>query len=126
VADPSAPVGVVVEAFLADLARQYRPASTVRAYRSDLSDFARFHAGSLAEVTASVLRSYLATLTGRAPATRARREAALASLLAWAYRAELIDADPMSRIDRTRLPPSAPRPVPTAGSAKIRTKPAVS
>jgi len=119
VADPSAPAGEVIEAFLADLARQDRPASTVRAYRSDLGDFARFHAGSLAEVTASVLRSYLATLTGRAPATRARREAALASLLAWAYRAELIDADPMTRIERTRLPPAPPRPVAPAQVAAV-------
>jgi integrase/recombinase XerD len=112
VPDPSAPVGVVVEAFLTDLARRHRPASTIRAYRSDLSDFARFHAGSLAEVTASVLRSYLATVAGKAPATRARGEAALASLLAWAYRAELIDADPMTRLDRTRIPAVLPRPMP--------------
>jgi len=103
----------VVEDFLTDLARRGRSFNTVRAYRSDLADFARFHPHPLAEATPAVLRSYLATLTGRAPSTRARREAALSSLLAWAYRAELLDADPMSRIDRTRLPPSAPRPVPT-------------
>jgi Phage integrase family len=34
-------------------------------------------------------------------------------LLAWAYRAEIITADPMTRLDRTRLPLSPPRPVPT-------------
>ena len=45
------------------------------------------------------------------PTTRARREAALASLLAWAYRAELIDADPMTRLDRTRIPAFPPRPM---------------
>jgi site-specific recombinase XerD len=102
----------VIAEFLADLARQGRPASTIRAYRSDLADFTRFHPGPLTSVTPAVLRAYLATLAGKAPATRARREAALSSLLAWAYRAELIDADPMTRLDRTGIPASLPRPMP--------------
>lgn len=68
----------------------------------------------MSEVTAGVLREYLATVADKAPATRARREASVAALLAWAYRAELIDADPMTRLERTHLPSSAPRPVPTA------------
>jgi site-specific recombinase XerD len=107
-------------------ARRGRSFNTVRAYRSDLADFARFHPHPLAEATPAVLRSYLATLTGRAPSTRARREAASSSLLAWAYRAELLDADPMSRIDHTRLPPPAPRPVPTGQvTAVLRVIPAI-
>jgi len=85
---------------------------TVRAYRRDLADFTRFHPGPLTSVTPAVLRAYLATLAGKAPTTRARREAALSSLLAWAYRAELIDADPMTRLDRTGIPASLPRPMP--------------
>jgi integrase/recombinase XerD len=110
---PTPAAGDVVAEFLADLARQGRSANTIRAYRSDLGDFTRFHPGPLALVTPAVLRAYLATLADKVPATRARREAALASLLAWAYRAELINADPMTRLDRTRLPTSPPRPMPT-------------
>ena len=53
------------------------------------------------------------------PATRARREAALAALLAWAYRAEMIAADPMTRLDRTHLPASPPRPVPTEAVLRV-------
>ena len=102
----------VVAEFLADLARQGRSANTVRAYRSDLADFTRFHPGPLTSVAPAVLRAYLATLAGKAPTTRARREAALSSLLSWAYRAELIDADPMTRLDRTGIPASLPRPMP--------------
>ncbi|MCA1696622.1 MAG: tyrosine-type recombinase/integrase, partial [Actinobacteria bacterium] len=85
----------------------------MRAYRGDLGDFGRFFAGPIDQITAGVLRDYLGGLADKAPATRARREAALASLLAWAYRAEMIAADPMTRLDRTRLPASLPRPVPT-------------
>jgi site-specific recombinase XerD len=103
----------IVEDFLSDLARAGKSAHTVRAYRGDLGDFARFFAGPIDQITAGVLRAYLGGLAGKAPATRARREAALAALFAWAYRAEMIAADPMTRLDRTRLPASPPRPVPT-------------
>ena len=106
-------MAATVAEFLTDLTRAGKSASTVRAYRSDLSDFARFFTGPIDQTTAGVLRQYLGSVAGKAPATRARREAALASLLAWAYRAEIITADPMTRLDRTRLPLSPPRPVPT-------------
>jgi integrase/recombinase XerD len=103
----------IVEDFLADLARAGKSAHTVRAYRSDLRDFGRFFTGPIERITTGVLRAYLRGLADKAPATRARREAALASLLAWAYRAEMIAANPMTRLDRTHLPVSPPRPVPT-------------
>lgn len=79
----------IVEDFLADLAPAGKSAHTVRAYRAyrgDLRDFARFFTGPIERITAGVLRAYLGGLADKAPATRARREAALASLLAWAYR----------------------------------------
>lgn len=115
---------VTVAEFLTDLTRAGKSANTVRAYRSDLRDFTRFFTGPIDQITAGVLRQYLASVAGKAPATRARREAALASLLAWAYRAEIITADPMTRLDRTRLPLSPPRPVPTEHiEAVLRTIP---
>ena len=43
--------------------------------------------------------------------TRARKQAALASFLTWAYRQELIDANPMGRVERFKLTPPAPRGV---------------
>jgi integrase/recombinase XerD len=106
-------MATIVEDFLTDLARAGKSTHTVRAYRGDLRDFARFFTGPIERITAGVLLAYLGGLADKAPATRARREAALASLLAWAYRAEIIAADPMTRLDRTRLPASPPRPVPT-------------
>jgi integrase/recombinase XerD len=107
------PMVTIVEDFLTDLARAGKSAHTVRAYRSDLRDFTRFFTGPIERITAGVLRAYLGGLADKAPATRARREAALASLFAWAYRAEVIASDPMTRLERTRLPASSPRPVPT-------------
>jgi Phage integrase family len=34
--------------------------------------------------------------------------------MGWAYRADIITADPMTRLDRTQLPIPAPRPIPTS------------
>ena len=73
--------------FLADLSRQGRSVHTLRAYRGDLAAFTRIFDGAPQQVTPRVLREYLATLAGKAPATRARHEASLASFLTWAYRA---------------------------------------
>ena len=101
-----------VDDFLADLARRGRSPNTVRAYRADLADFTRFHAGPPQAITAGNLRDYLAGLDTLAASTRARREASIASFLAWAHKTEVIDADPMTRLDRTRIPVPAPRPVP--------------
>ncbi len=118
------PLATIVADFLTDLTRAGKSSNTVRAYRSDLGDFGRFFTGPIDQVTAGVLRSYLGGLADKAPATRARREAALASLLAWAYRTEIIAADPMTRLDRTHLPASLPRPVPTEHiEAVLRTIP---
>jgi site-specific recombinase XerD len=104
------PIAATVAEFLTDLTRAGKSANTVRTYRNDL---ARFFTGPIDQITAGVLRQYLASVADKAPATRARREAALASLLAWAYRAEIITADLMTRLDRTRPPLSPARPVPT-------------
>jgi integrase/recombinase XerD len=103
-----------IEDFLADLARQGRSVHTLRAYRTDLTAFTRTFAGTPQDITPQILRTYLTTLTDKAPATRARHEASLASWMGWAYRADIITADPMTRLDRTQLPIPAPRPIPTS------------
>jgi integrase/recombinase XerD len=60
-------------------------------------------------ITAEVLRAFFATLAALQPATRARKQAALASFLTWAYQADLIDATPMARVTRVKLDPPNPR-----------------
>ena len=97
--------------FLADLAHANRSPHTRRAYASDLAAFRAYYDGPLPGITADVLRGYFATLSGSAPATRARKQAALASFLSWAYRQELMDADPMGKVERVRLEDPAPRGV---------------
>lgn len=52
----------------------------MRAYRTDLASFTGFYRGPPEAITAAVLRGYFATQTHLAAATRARREATMASL----------------------------------------------
>lgn len=99
----------LIATFLAGLEHENRSPHTRRAYASDLTRFAAFYQGPVEGITADVLRAFFATLTDLQPATRARRQAALASFLAWAYQEELIDAMPMARVKRVKLDPPNPR-----------------
>jgi len=116
---PGLRLGHAVADFLADLAHANRAAATIRAYRTDLASFTAYHRGPPESITPDVLRGYFATLAHLAPATRARHEATLASLLRWAYRQELIAANPMDKLDRVRLPAPAPRGLPAGQVAAI-------
>jgi integrase/recombinase XerC/integrase/recombinase XerD len=67
--------------------------------------------GGIEEIDAGVLRGWLATLTGLAPATQARKQAALAAFCAWCVRQELLDTDPTAHLDRMTVPDREPRGV---------------
>ncbi len=97
--------------FLAELEHANRSPHTLRAYRADLEAFGRFHRGGLESITPDVLRRYFATFSGLTPATRARKQAALASFLGWCYRNDLISSDPMAKVERVRLQPPQPQGV---------------
>ena len=84
---------------------------TRRAYASDLAAFRAYYDGPLPGLTVDVLRGYFDTLSGSAPATRARKQAASASFLSWAYGQDPFDADPMGRVERVQLEYPAPRGV---------------
>ncbi|MGH7748267.1 MAG: tyrosine-type recombinase/integrase, partial [Candidatus Dormibacteria bacterium] len=56
-----------------------------------------------------VLHRFFATFAHLSPATRARKQAALASFLTWAYREALIDASPMARVERVAPDPPQAR-----------------
>ena len=104
----AAPTADVVQAFLTDLEQAGRSVHTRRAYAADL---ALLTAVALAgvDITPSVLRSLFSGMTNLAPATRARRQASVASFTAWAFREELLDADPKGRVARVKLDPPLPR-----------------
>ena len=95
--------------YLQELEHAGRSAHTLRAYRSELARLAAFHPGPARDLDVAVLRRFLATRAKLTAASRARTHAALASFLAWCYRHDHVDADPMARIQRVRVPEPVPR-----------------
>ncbi len=98
-----------ITAFLADLEQAGRGPHTRRAYASDLAQLAAIVPPTLADLTPAALRTFFATQAGLATSTRARRQASVASFCAWAFREELLEADPMGRVARLRSEPPPPR-----------------
>ncbi len=74
----------------------------MRAYRGDLIAFAAHHDGEIGELTAAPIRDYLSEIAGLSAASRKRKRAAVASFCRWAVRHELLDANPMDKIDTIR------------------------
>ncbi|GAA3693728.1 tyrosine recombinase XerC [Zhihengliuella alba] len=83
---------------------QGRSEHTVRAYRSDISSLLAYAtaqgARGLAGIDLGVLRDWMARLhaAGAAPATLARRAAAVRTFFGWAKRDGLIETDPAARL----------------------------
>ena len=104
------PLARHIGAFLTDLSNANASPQTIRAYRGDLIGFSGHHDGDIGELNAVPVRAYLAELAGLAPSTRKRKRAAVASLCKWAVRHELLQANPMDRIDTIKVPKRLPRP----------------
>ncbi|MBB5782335.1 site-specific integrase [Nonomuraea jabiensis] len=81
---------------------------TRRACRGDLIAFAAHHGEEIDALTAVPVRAFLAELAWLAPAGRKRERAAIVSFAKWAVRQELLQANPMDRIDIAKVPKSLP------------------
>jgi site-specific recombinase XerD len=101
----------LVTTFLADLAHANHSSHTCRAYAADLAQLCAFHPGPIQTITADVLRAFFVRHAQLRPATRARKQAAVARFLTWAEQQELLTANPMRKIDRVKLDPLQPRGV---------------
>jgi site-specific recombinase XerD len=99
----------LVTVFLADLAHSNHSPQTCRAYATNLAQFCAFHQGSVQTITAEILRNFFALHFHLLPATRARKQAAVARFLTWVEQQDLLDSNPMRKIDRVKLEPPQPR-----------------
>jgi integrase/recombinase XerD len=105
----SDPLSSLMTDFLAELAHANRSRHTCRAYATDLAQFAAFYRGPVGDITAEVIRGFGATLQRLRPASRARKQAALASFLDWAHRQGHVASDPMALVERIDRDPPRPR-----------------
>lgn len=104
-------IAELADAFLTAHRHTFQP-NTRRAYRSDLDLLARaFATLPIDAVTVAHLRAFLAATADLAPATLARRQAALRSCFGWAYRNDLVPADPTAKLERVTVPQRDPRPL---------------
>lgn len=113
------PLESLVRDFLADLRNADRSPHTIRAYESDLLRYCRFCDDARSAVSVETLRTFFASRSDHAPATRARTQATLASFFAWAYRGGHVPADPMARIERVTVHPPPPRGVGEDAIARV-------
>jgi len=104
-------LGSLVTTFLADLAHANHSPQTCRAYAADLARLCAFHQGPVQTITADVLRMFFEMHSHLRPSTRARKQAAVARFLAWAEQQELLESNPMRKIDRVKLDPPQPRSI---------------
>ena len=99
-----------IDVYLGDLARQGKARPTLRTYGSRLMPLcgARdvVEPRDVRDVTADDLRVYLDTWRDAAAGTRYHSWAVLSGFFKWLYRAELIEVNPMGRIEPPkRIPP---------------------
>jgi integrase/recombinase XerD len=103
------PLEELVASFLTDLAHANRTPHTRQAYATDLAQLCAFYHGPVNAMTVEVLRDFFRTHFHLSPATRARKQAAVARFLTWAHQHELLDSNPMLKIERVKLDPPQPR-----------------
>jgi integrase/recombinase XerD len=95
--------------FFTDLAYASRSPYARHAYAVDLAQFCAFSHGRLQAITTELLQNFLSTHLHLRPATRTRKHAAVARFLAWMYQCELLDPNPMLKIELVELDPPHPR-----------------
>lgn len=110
----------LVDEFLADLKTENKSPHTLKNYQADLMAFHRFYGGNLSDLTPATLREYFGSLVETlSPASISRKQASIKSFLRWAYRHDLIPANPMDKIGGVKLPESQPRFLPLDQVNKI-------
>jgi integrase/recombinase XerD len=108
-----------IEQFLTDLQNANRSPHTCRAYATDLHRLAAFYDGEPAAISVNTLRNFLQSFAHLKPASRARKQAALNSFFTWAYRHDLVPANPMIKIEPVQRPARKIRALPRAEIEKI-------
>lgn len=106
------PITELVAKYLDDQEVLGRSPATVANYRSDLRQLDKFTQGApIQRITGEVLRQFMLTQKKKAPATRARRQAAINSFFTWCVRFDHIDANPAAKLVPVQREQAIPRPM---------------
>jgi len=114
-AEPNTPAGSTLAAFLRALAQRNASVHTIKAYRTDLAEFAMFVGPEeLKNIDHLLIRAFLAQLyeRGLSKASVARALSSVRSFFKWMGREHMIDSNPALLVAAPKLPKKLPR-VPT-------------
>jgi integrase/recombinase XerD len=108
-----------VEVFIASLRQRSVPVNTIKSYAHDLHLFARSAPADLPAVTEATIQTFLAGFDHLSPATRRRRYSTLCTFYHWLIRHEVVETNPMERLDSIEQVEREPLPLPPEMVTKI-------
>ena len=108
-----------VEVFITSLRQRSVPVNTIRSYAHDLHLFVQSVPADLSTVTAKTIQAFLAGFDHLSSATRRRRYSTLCTFYHWLIRQEVVETNPMERLDSIEQVEREPRPLPPEMVTKI-------
>src|SRR5579871_4019603 len=105
------PTADAVEAFVASLRQRSAPLNTIKSYAHDLRLFVRAVPDDLSTITAETIQAYLTDDGHLSLATRRRRYSTLCAFYHWLIRHEIVQVNPMERLDPIEPVEREPRPL---------------
>jgi integrase/recombinase XerD len=105
------PTADAVEAFVASLRQRSAPLNTIKSYAHDLRLFVRGVPADLSTITAATIQAYLTDDGHLSLATRRRRYSTLCTFYHWLIRHEVVQVNPMERLDPIEPVEREPRPL---------------
>ena len=108
-----------VEAFVASLRQRSAPANTIKSYAHDLHLFVQVVSPDLSVVTAEAIQAFLTGDGHHSLATRRRRYSTLCAFYRWLLRHEVVEKNPMDRLDPIEQIQREPRPLQPEAVTKI-------
>lgn len=105
------PTADAVETFVASLRQRSAPVNTIKSYAHDLRLFVRAVPADLSTVTAEAIQTFLTSDGHHSAATRRRRYSTLCAFYRWLIRHEIVQVNPMERLDPIEQVEREPRPL---------------
>jgi len=105
------PLTDAVEAFVASLRQRAVPLNTIKSYAHDLHLFVQAMPADLTAVTPEQIQVFLTHDEHHSAATRRRRYSTLCTFYRWLIHHEIVNSNPMDRLDSIEQVQREPRPL---------------
>jgi len=116
---PVLPLADAVETFVASLRQRSVPLNTIKSYAHDLRLFVQAVPADLTIVTPEQIQAFLTSDERHSAATRRRRYSTLCTFYHWLLRHDVLDINPMDRLDPSEQESREPRPLSPEAVTKI-------